>query len=200
MGGPPRATRMPTNSCCARTEHSIRTAVRLTHTSGTLPLWLRATAAAILLSGMVAGVVPLWIAMSRYSFPIPLGPARWNGVLPLAIGVAVLYFTIRDFFQFGRGTLAPWDAPQALVHQRLYAWVRNPMYLGVLATIAGQAILRASGGLLIYLALIALAFHFRVVLYEGPVLARQFGAVYTAYRQSVPRWLPWRQRGSSSRG
>jgi protein-S-isoprenylcysteine O-methyltransferase Ste14 len=148
---------------------------------------------------MVAGAVPAWIAMSRYRYPIPLGSAQWAGALPLAIGLTTLNFTIRDFFRLGRGTLAPWDAPEALVHQRLYARVRNPMYLGVLATIAGQAILRASGGLLIYLVLIALAFHLRVVLYEEPALTRKFGAAYSAYLQRVPRWLPrWPRRPATT--
>lgn len=141
---------------------------------------------------MVAGIVPLWIAQRGYRLPLPLGAMRWSGLVPLVAGVTVLVITIRDFFTIGRGTLAPWDAPRALVEERLYSRVRNPMYLGVLATIAGAALLWSSGGLLIYLALIAVAFHLRVVLYEEPALTKQFGAGFTAYAARVPRWIPRR--------
>jgi protein-S-isoprenylcysteine O-methyltransferase Ste14 len=160
-----------------------------------IPLWIRAGAVTLLFPGMVAGVIPLWIAGGRYRYLYSSEFARWIGLLPLTAGVAVLLVTIWDFFAIGRGTLAPWDAPKALVHQRLYSRVRNPMYLGVLATIVGQALLWSSGGILIYLGLVALAFHVRVVAFEEPVLARQFGAAYAAYRRSVPRWIPrWGNR------
>jgi protein-S-isoprenylcysteine O-methyltransferase Ste14 len=38
-----------------------------------------------------------------------------------------------------------------------------------------------------------------VRLYEEPLLARRYGAAYTAYRNAVPGWLPrltpWRGNG-----
>lgn len=137
-------------------------------------------------------MIPAWIARSSYRHPVALGPLCWAGLLPLAAGITVLLFTIRDFFAIGRGTLAPWDAPQELVQRRLYGRVRNPMYLGVLATVAGETLLWSSAGLLLYLLLLALAFHLRVVLYEEPALTRQFGAGFTAYAARVPRWIPAR--------
>lgn len=140
----------------------------------------------------MAGAIPHWIARSSNRYPLPLGPLCWAGLLPLAAGITVLLLTIRDFAVVGRGTLAPWDAPQELVRQRLYGRVRNPMYLGVLTTVAGEALLWSSAGLLVYLLLLALAFHLRVVLYEEPALTRQFGAGFTVYAARVPRWIPAR--------
>jgi protein-S-isoprenylcysteine O-methyltransferase Ste14 len=161
-----------------------------TNPTNLMPLWLRAILVTLLFPGMVAGVFPVWIARGAYQLPLELGAARWLGLIPLAAGVVILLLTIWDFFAIGRGTLAPWDAPEALVHDRLYRWVRNPMYLGVLATILGQALLRSAGGVLIYLALIAVAFHIRVIAFEEPALGRQLGVQYTRYLQQVPRWLP----------
>lgn len=154
------------------------------------PLWLRVVVATLLFPVLVAGVVPWRLAAGSWYWPLPLGPAGWLGVLPLAAGVVVLFLTIRDFAREGGGTLVPWDAPPDLVRGHLYGRVRNPMYLGVLCCIMGQALLWRSGGVLIYGALVAFAFHIRVALFEEPQLARQFGAPYQAYLASVPRWLP----------
>jgi protein-S-isoprenylcysteine O-methyltransferase Ste14 len=156
----------------------------------------------ILFPGMVAGVSPRLIATGPWRLPLPVGPARWLGVVPLAGGLAILGLTIVDFAAVGRGTLAPWDAPRHLVRQRLYALVRNPMYLGVLSCILGQAVLWASGGVAAYLGLVALAFHLRVVFSEEPVLRRMFGQAFDEYVATVPRWIPRppSRRGMSNQG
>ena len=58
----------------------------------------------------------------------------------------------------------------------LYLRVRNPMYVGVVSAILGQALLFGSGAVAGYGALVFLTFHVFVLLYEEPVLLRQFGA------------------------
>jgi protein-S-isoprenylcysteine O-methyltransferase Ste14 len=80
-----------------------------------------------------------------------------------------------------------------LVVSGLYRYVRNPMYLAVVGTISGQALLLGQPGLLVYAALVAAAVGTFVVLYEEPTLAEQFGPDYDAYRLAVPRWLPRRR-------
>ena len=80
-----------------------------------------------------------------------------------------------------------------LVVGGLYRYVRNPMYLAVLATILGQALALGQPVLLPYAALVAAAFVAFVHWYEEPTLARQFGARYQAYRQAVPGWWPRRR-------
>jgi protein-S-isoprenylcysteine O-methyltransferase Ste14 len=68
--------------------------------------------------------------------------------------------------------------------------VRNPMYLAVLAVIAGQALLLGQLGLLAYGAVVALAFVAFVKGYEEPTLTARYGAEYDAYRKAVPGWWP----------
>ena len=153
-------------------------------------LWARAILAAVLLPGMVAGAVPLWLVHRSPGATLPLGALRWLG-LPVGLaGLAILVTTIVAFATRGHGTLAPWDAPTALVHGGLYRHTRNPMYLGVLGVLLGEALWWASGAVLLYAGGVAVAVHVRVVRYEEPVLARQCGAAYAAYRAAVPRWLP----------
>jgi protein-S-isoprenylcysteine O-methyltransferase Ste14 len=71
-----------------------------------------------------------------------------------------------------------------------YRYVRNPMYVGVLAIILGQALLFADAGPLWLSAILWIAFHLFVIGYEEPALSHTFGDNYARFRDSVPRWLP----------
>jgi protein-S-isoprenylcysteine O-methyltransferase Ste14 len=64
------------------------------------------------------------------------------------------------------------------------------MYVGVGSFVLGEAILFGSPALAVYLAVLAVAWHAFVVLWEEPSLERTFGDEYRTYRASVPRWLP----------
>lgn len=141
----------------------------------------------VLVPGTVAGLIPAWI---RGGWGLH-GPA-WAtiaGGLVLAIGVAVYLWCAWDFATAGRGTPLPQDPPRALVVRGLYRYSRNPMYLGVMAAVLGQAVWARSGGVLAYAAGLAALFHVRVVWFEEPVLRRTFGAAYNAYVAAVPRWF-----------
>ena len=90
----------------------------------------------------------------------------------------------------GLGTPAPIAPTQRLVVTGLYRYVRNPIYIAVVAVIFGQALLFGDWRLLWYGALLWLAFHLFVVMYEEPTLKESFGAEYEAFRINVPRWIP----------
>jgi protein-S-isoprenylcysteine O-methyltransferase Ste14 len=124
-------------------------------------------------------------------------PARWGApqllaLLPLAIGLAILLRCIWEFGRRGRGTPAPIDPPKELVVSGLYRYVRNPMYLGVLLILLGEALFFASRALLAYAAAWWLTVHLFVLVYEEPTLARSFGDSYARYRRAVRRWVPGR--------
>jgi len=112
------------------------------------------------------------------------------GIAPVAVGVAVYLWCAWDFATFGRGTPLPLDAPKRLVARGLYGFVRNPMYVGVLLVIIGQALRFESVPTLWYALAAALFFHLFVVVYEEPALRGKFGESYTEYCKTVPRWLP----------
>jgi protein-S-isoprenylcysteine O-methyltransferase Ste14 len=122
------------------------------------------------------------------------GAPRPAGAVLAALGLAGLLWCVRDFLVRGRGTLAPWDPPRRLVVGGLYRFVRNPMYLSVLALVAGIAWWRAAAAVGWYAAFLALAFHVRVVGFEEPWLARTFPEEWPAYSGAVRRWLPGRPR------
>ena len=64
------------------------------------------------------------------------------------------------------------------------------MYIALIATIVGQALVLAQPGLLLYAVVVAAAMVMFVYGYEEPTLSEQFGAEYDAYRQAVPAWWP----------
>ncbi|MGA2579955.1 MAG: PEMT/PEM2 methyltransferase family protein [Bryobacteraceae bacterium] len=77
-----------------------------------------------------------------------------------------------------------------LVVRGLYRFVRNPMYVGVLLGIFGQALWFGSAVNLWYALGVALIFHLFVVFYEEPALRRKFGEHYVQYCKTVPCWMP----------
>jgi protein-S-isoprenylcysteine O-methyltransferase Ste14 len=140
--------------------------------------------------GTVAGLVPWWITRWRVQ-PAFLGAAsRVAGALLVGAGLAVLLDSFARFALRGRGTPAPILPPRHLVVTGLYRWVRNPMYVAVVSTIAGQGLLLGDGRVLAWAALVWLGCHLFVVGYEEPALRRTFGAEYDAFCASVPRWVP----------
>lgn len=141
--------------------------------------------------GTVAVVVPQSLARWRRlpRLPIGSGVARVLGTASLTSGVALyLHTTVR--FAEGGGTPSPTDEPDRLVTGGIYSRTRNPMYVGVLLIVVGQALLQRSVPILWWAAGCWIGFHNRVVGYEEPRLARKHGEAYDRYCESVPRWLP----------
>ena len=85
-------------------------------------MFWRALLAFIALPGVVAFVVPLLLARRS----LVEGPFAWIGLVPLAAGIGLLFWCIRDFYVVGKGTLAPWQPPKRLVTTNLYRFSRNP--------------------------------------------------------------------------
>ena len=138
--------------------------------------------------GMVAGLIPFWLTGWRMQ---PMWwPVRAIGAMLAAAGVAVLLHSFWRFASEGRGTPAPVAPTERLVTGGAYRFVRNPMYVSVLAAILGQALLLGQTALLVYGGVICIAVVCFVVFYEEPVLRERYGAQYEDYRRAVPGWIP----------
>jgi protein-S-isoprenylcysteine O-methyltransferase Ste14 len=96
------------------------------------------------------------------------------------------------FAHEGRGTLAPIDPPQFVVRGGAYRVVRNPMYVANVAIILGLSAVFGAWELVAWAAVVLVAFHVFVVIYEEPTLTRIFGEDYEGYRRDVGRWVPRR--------
>ncbi|MFZ0852059.1 MAG: isoprenylcysteine carboxylmethyltransferase family protein [Hyphomicrobiaceae bacterium] len=152
---------------------------------------------------LAAGIIPWWITRWQFRPPfLGLELTRAIGVVLIVAGVPGIVDSFARFALQGLGTPAPVAPPQKLVVTGLYRYVRNPMYVSVLAIVLGQALLFGDWRLMVYAALFWLACHAYVILYEERTLQRKFGAEYDAFRAMVPRWIPrlspWRERRDSS--
>lgn len=142
----------------------------------------------IVAPGMVAGYIPL--ALLRKGSQVETGFLAYLAIPLWLMGAAILLWSFWNFLHEGRGTPAPVEPPKELVAVGFYRYVRNPMYVGVLATILGHFLWFGYWSLLIYAIVVFAAFHIFVTYYEEPTLKRQFGAAYEEYLKNVPRWIP----------
>ena len=82
----------------------------------------------------------------------------------------------------------PWKPSIKLVTAGIFAWLRNPMYVGGTILLVGLAILLASDWMLVMTVVFAVVLHFGVVRREEHYLDAKFGDAYRHYRETVPRY------------
>src|SRR5918994_1692039 len=150
--------------------------------------------------GIVVGLIPWLLTRWQVREPVPYwAPMRVLGVILLVAGLIVLIQAFVRFIVEGLGTPAPIAAPERLVVGGLYRYVRNPMYVAILAALVGQALLLGPLGLLLYAAVLWLISAVFVRWHEEPTLTRRFSTEYEAYRRAVPAWWPrlrpWKPSG-----
>jgi protein-S-isoprenylcysteine O-methyltransferase Ste14 len=152
-----------------------------------MTLLVRNVAFTFVVPGTGAVLIPWWI-LRRH----PASATAWPAIGVIAAGVALYAWCVAVFAGTGGGTPGPWDPPRRLVAVGPYRWVRNPIYIGALAVILGEAWLFRSTALLVYAGEAAVTCHLFVVGYEERTLRRRFGPAYEEYRRTVPRWIPRR--------
>jgi protein-S-isoprenylcysteine O-methyltransferase Ste14 len=154
------------------------------------PPWF-AVIGTILLAPLFAGSVIVLgpYLLSGWKLDAPFfgwAPSRWVGVALVILPIPPLLDFLVRFVREGHGTPAPFAPPRHLVVSGSFRYVRNPAYLCAVMMLVGQGLFLASTSVLLYAAVVALAFH----LYEEPTLRATFGAEYMAYCREVPRWIP----------
>ena len=133
---------------------------------------------------------------------VPLATLAWEWALgTLHIELMFLPVMVWGYLQYrlcgryrirlgGGGPGLSGAPPERLVDTGIYAWTRNPMYLGHIIYMIGVAAVFQSW----FAAVIALVrsvwFHFRVLRDERG-LSERFGASYASYKERVKRWIPY---------
>jgi protein-S-isoprenylcysteine O-methyltransferase Ste14 len=139
-------------------------------------------------ASLFALYIPL--ALLRVGSRIETGVISFFAIPLWLIGSLMILRCFWDFTFKGRGTPVPSDPPKELVITGFYRYVRNPIYVGVLAIFLGHFLWFGYWALLIYTVFAFIGVHSFVVLYEEPTLQRKFGAAYEDYLKRVPRWIP----------
>lgn len=128
------------------------------------------------------------------TWPVAALPAEWRvlawiagGALVLA-GVAMAQWHARLFKRIGTN-INTFGEPGTLTTAGLFAYTRNPMYLGMLLALAGVALaLGALSPWLLVLLFFVLAQCWYIPLEERKLAAR-FGRQYADYCRDVRRWV-----------
>jgi protein-S-isoprenylcysteine O-methyltransferase Ste14 len=113
--------------------------------------------------------------------------------LAIALGVTGVLVALAGVIVFRRAgtTLHPQrpESSSAVVRSGVFAWTRNPMYLGMLLVLLAWAAWLANvASLVLAFAFVAYLNRFQIRP-EERVLAARFGAAYTEYMARVRRWL-----------
>jgi protein-S-isoprenylcysteine O-methyltransferase Ste14 len=143
----------------------------------------------VLQPGLMGGLVPYLLTDGWEGAGSPLVLVL-AGVALLAAGVGFLAHTVIRFVVEGLGTPSPVAPTQHLVVGGVYRYLRNPMYVAVIAIILGQAAILARPVLLAYAAIFWVVVASFVRFYEEPTLSGRYGEQYAAYRAAVRGWWP----------
>ena len=156
-----------------------------------LSLLLRNLVFTILQPGVVTVLIPYLILRGRGAELVPGAwtPTHYVGAGLMLIGAVILITCILRFVTEGKGTISPLDPTTELVVRGLYRYSRNPMYVGAMTLLVGEAIFWWSKGLAIYAAAVFVAFNLFIILHEEPRLKRTFPGQYDEYRRRVRRWF-----------
>ena len=109
------------------------------------------------------------------------------GALLVAAGGVFVVVGAGTFRALGTN-IPPWQPSLKLATSGIYAWLRNPMYVGLGLLTAGFGIALASDWTLVLLLPAGILLHRYVVLREESYLEETFGDAYRQYKKRVPRY------------
>lgn len=143
----------------------------------------------LLLAWLLLALPPLpWLRDGARLLP-DSAAVYWTGAALTACG---LLFSVWARVHIGRNWsgIVTLKAQHELVTSGPYAWVRHPIYSGLILAFAGSAIARADWRGVLAVVIVVLAL-WRKLKLEESWMQQQFGDAYTEYRRRVAALLPF---------
>jgi len=145
----------------------------------------------------VMGVIPgtlLWCSQKgrvfeEYQPSIDILRSFPGGLLAGA-GATLCWVSVSLLTEYGGGTPAPYDPPKNFVARGVYMRVRNPMMIGVILVLLGEALFFGSLTIFTWALIFLQACLVLIPFWEEPDLEGRFGETYLQYKRKVPRWIP----------
>ena len=148
--------------------------------------------------GVIPVLIPWLITHWQAGAAYPLA-ARAIGLILIVAGGIVTVWTFVNFVTEGRGTPWPTDPPTSrkVMVGGPYRYVRNPLYVGFIFAIVGEALSLGRPVLFIYLAALIVFLVVFVHFWEERTMAKRYGAEFGAYCKQVSGWWPHLPRRAS---
>ena len=118
---------------------------------------------------------------------------RWGGPVFIICSLLLLFASLWRFFESGN-TLITFRPSRSLQKTGIYAYTRNPMYLGLLLLYSGIAFLKGNPWTFILIPFLILIVEVFVIRKEELYLEREYGEDFLTYKANVRRWFFRRNR------
>ncbi len=137
---------------------------------------------------LVLLLIGLWLDSPWFEFRMAGMLPTIAGAIIAAAGLTLILASAPRHKQAG-SNVEPWKPTTAIITTGLYAYTRNPIYLGMAITHAGVAIAGASTAALANLLVAVIVIQFYVIAREERYLEAKFGQPYLDYKTKVRRWV-----------
>lgn len=127
-----------------------------------------------------------WPTVSTQTF-FQSDAIAWTGVALCLVGLLLLLWSLISFGQSFRVGIDA-DHPDKLISTGIFAFSRNPIYVGFASILLGQFLVFPNWILLVYVGAATWLFH-RQVLREEAFLQKHYGQEYLTYCSQVRRYL-----------
>jgi protein-S-isoprenylcysteine O-methyltransferase Ste14 len=143
----------------------------------------------VFLAGLLRWILPLNV-LSDIAFieDVSTGWLSALGAALAATGIAISLAGYRALRRHG-AEVEPREPAQVLVTDSIFAWTRNPCYLGWLIALLGVALMFVLDWLLILIVPTWILLNLAVVRPEERHLAKRFGETYADYQRHAPRYF-----------
>lgn len=155
------------------------------------PRLIPASVLVLFLAGLLQWILPLPLSLfTAFASPGDVGGACLfsMGAMLAAAGIAISFAGYRALRRHG-AEVEPSQPAAVLVTDGIFAWTRNPCYLGWLMALFGLALMLMLDWLLILLVPTSILLNLAVVRSEERHLLKRFGETYEDYRRRVPRYF-----------
>ncbi len=136
------------------------------------------------------GTLTAGILLQSYWRHGDIGPMEV--VIPCAIVFLISFIIVAiEARRHGKSgsDVKPWKPTTVILDQGLYAYSRNPIYLGMTICYVSVAVAAGSYVAILMLPIALLIIRFHVIAREEEYLERKFGESYLEYKNRVRRWF-----------
>jgi protein-S-isoprenylcysteine O-methyltransferase Ste14 len=153
------------------------------------PMWQRMSTTGIMIVAVsLLGYMGWRLGLLDKRFVPDTEAVRTTGLLLTLAGMAITVWARIHLGQFWSARVTIKEGHE-LIQTGPYAWVRHPIYSGLLVAVAGSAVVIGAWRALLGVALVWLGLRLKAAR-EERLLSRQFGSAFTEYRRRTGALIP----------